>query len=55
MINEIDPDKYLIVFSFIEMSFDLIFEMLVQFGTFVQFEKREKLPWRSVTFSKVSG
>ena len=26
-----------------------------RFGTFVQFKKREKHPWRSVIFSKVAG
>ena len=30
-------------------------DALCDFVPFVQFEKREKQPWRSVTFSNVSG
>ena len=30
-------------------------DVLLDFVPFVQLEKREKQPWRSVTFSKVAG
>ena len=32
-----------------------IYDTLHNLVTFVQFKKREKHPWRSVTFSKVAG
>ena len=32
-----------------------IFDALHNLVPFVQFKKREKHPWRSVTFSKVAG
>ena len=31
------------------------YEMLLALVQFVEFEKREKYPWRGVTFSKVPG
>ena len=31
------------------------FDVLRDLVPFVQFKKREKYPWRSVTFSKVAG
>ena len=33
----------------------LIYDALRNLVPFAQFEKREKHPWRSVTFSKVAG
>ena len=32
-----------------------IYDALRDLGTFALFKKREKHPWRSVTFSKVAG
>ena len=33
----------------------LLFDTLSDMVSFVQFKKRERFPWRSVTFSKVAG
>ena len=41
-------DFHLVIFIF-------ICDVLRDLVPFVQFQKREKHPWRSVTFSKVAG
>ena len=33
----------------------IIFDVLRDLVTFLQFKKREKHPWKSVTFNKVAG
>ena len=33
----------------------LLCDALSDMASFVQFKKRERFPWRSVTFSKVAG
>ena len=39
----------------LQVSADLICDALHDLVPFAQFKKREKQPWRSVTFSKLAG
>ena len=41
--------------SYSQRTIDLDSDVLRDLVPFVQFKKREKHPWRSVTFSKVAG
>ena len=50
-------ELYLIAFYLVYATFThvIICDVLHDLVPFVQFKKREKQPWRSVTFSKVAG
>ena len=40
---------------YVQRTINLDNDVLCNLAPFVQFEKREKHPWKSVTFSKVAG
>ena len=43
------------MFDNVMIAFFFICDTLRDLGPFAQFKKREKYPWRNVTFSKVAG